>query len=452
MPIQHPVLVVGGGIAGLTTAWTLQQQGTPVIVLEATPHLGGRMHSVPEHGGLLETGMQFYYGGYREAKRLLTRFGLRDQLLPIDVRGKMVWQDALHPFSKTKPWLSALPVRENLRLFGKILGKLAPMLGHSVFDYAADEAADQVDVAEFFSRHGDDGLLELVARPLTTSYAFVEPEGHSLAMLLRILKLGALSGTYGLRAGNDALARALAKELTIQHARVSHVIVDDGRARGVVTEDGRTLDASAVVLATGGLHAGQMLTDAAPAVASRLAELSYSSVVLANLHLDRPLPESDPDWVFVMSRKAGHTAAFAIDLMRRAPQMFPGGNSMVQVNFATPSSDAVIDLSDEAIVAQALADLAPFAPRIADYVSHTSVVRRRKTHPNFACGMQGQIRAIQSMVSGIEGLELAGDYLRSPLCEGAIRSGLDTAKRLSQGPMARREAPAGVDATAARAA
>lgn len=43
-------IIVGGGIAGLYCAWQLKQKNIPFILLEAQPHLGGRIHSEPLQG------------------------------------------------------------------------------------------------------------------------------------------------------------------------------------------------------------------------------------------------------------------------------------------------------------------------------------------------------------------------------------------------------------------
>ncbi len=38
-----PVAIVGGGIAGLSTAWYLQQRGVPYVLLEAATRWGGKL-------------------------------------------------------------------------------------------------------------------------------------------------------------------------------------------------------------------------------------------------------------------------------------------------------------------------------------------------------------------------------------------------------------------------
>jgi monoamine oxidase len=53
------VVVVGGGIAGLTTAWLLAARGVPSTVLEAGPRLGGRIRTVTwPDGSRAEAGLE----------------------------------------------------------------------------------------------------------------------------------------------------------------------------------------------------------------------------------------------------------------------------------------------------------------------------------------------------------------------------------------------------------
>lgn len=423
---ERPVAVIGGGIAGLTAAWTLQQRGIPVRLFEASPHLGGRIQSA-EHGGCLEIGMQFYYSAYRETFKLLKAFGLKSQLSPIAIDGLIYWEGRMGSFSKTRPWLKVLTAGENFKLQRSIGSRLFSLLRLSPFEAREKDRLDTIDVADYFMARGNEAIFETAIRPMVNSYAFCEPERHSLAVVLKVVKLGAIAKTYGLRCGNDALPKAMAAKLDVVHGKVTRVHLANNAVDAVTYEGAESEITQAVsgVISAARAHEAAAFLSEAPELAAALGELSYSTIVLVNLHLDRPL--SGKEWVYVMSRKAGHRAAFAIDLTRRVPSMFPDGNSVLQVDFATPVSDEIALLDDGAIVAQAVSDLEPFIPEIKSWVRETSVVRRVRQLPNFPVGTFGRIAEIRRLEAPINGLALAGDYLRSPLCESAVRSGIDAA-------------------------
>ena len=56
MSNQWDVVIVGGGLAGLTTARDLQQRGLRTLVIEASDRLGGRTYTVEEEGCTIELG------------------------------------------------------------------------------------------------------------------------------------------------------------------------------------------------------------------------------------------------------------------------------------------------------------------------------------------------------------------------------------------------------------
>ncbi len=58
---MNPVLIIGGGIAGLGVAWDLTRERIPVILLEAKSRWGGRIHTVASHGPV-ELGAEFVHG------------------------------------------------------------------------------------------------------------------------------------------------------------------------------------------------------------------------------------------------------------------------------------------------------------------------------------------------------------------------------------------------------
>ena len=71
-----PVVIVGGGWAGLAAAIELTHHGVPITLYEASQTLGGRARSVGEGNNLIDNGQHLLLGAYREILRLLTLIGV----------------------------------------------------------------------------------------------------------------------------------------------------------------------------------------------------------------------------------------------------------------------------------------------------------------------------------------------------------------------------------------
>lgn len=76
---MHDVVVIGGGLAGLQAALTLQQQGLSLVVLEARPRVGGKTWSIPLASGRGFSDLGAAWVNDRKQKRIwrhATNFGL----------------------------------------------------------------------------------------------------------------------------------------------------------------------------------------------------------------------------------------------------------------------------------------------------------------------------------------------------------------------------------------
>jgi oxygen-dependent protoporphyrinogen oxidase len=422
---SRPVVVVGAGIAGASTAYRLTRRGIPVVLVERSEHIGGRMDSVDQHGSKFESGQQFYYSSYREVRKLLRELDLEHHLLSAPVRGWMFWEGKRATFDKTKPWLGLLSARENLSLWAAVARKAWGLLTRSVFDFQAEDPDDLVDVADYFGKRVSKAVIELAIRPMVTSYSFAEPEGHSLSMLLRLVKLGALAKTLALTKGNDALPKALAARVRTERGEVSSIGVANGRVAGVTLVGGRTIPTNHVICAAPPPFAHRLFETSVPRLATKLEAVRYSATIMVNFFLDRRL-EGD-GWVYTLSRHDGHRAAFAIDCLKRCPPCFPEGKSVLMVSFVNPLASELMDRSDEELAKIASEDMRAYLPGLDSLVKAVTVIRRPIAVPTFQTGMFRLIRDAQAESREIEGLALAGDYLKTPLIEGAVRSGMGVA-------------------------
>jgi len=78
-----PVAIVGGGWAGCAAAVTLADAGTPVMLFEAGPVLGGRARRVLQDGLPLDNGQHLMLGAYRETLSMLRRVHGSATALPV---------------------------------------------------------------------------------------------------------------------------------------------------------------------------------------------------------------------------------------------------------------------------------------------------------------------------------------------------------------------------------
>jgi uncharacterized protein with NAD-binding domain and iron-sulfur cluster len=72
----HSVVVIGGGLAGITAAITLREAGLDVTLLEARPRLGGATSSFSRGGLMIDTGQHVFLRCCTSYRELLGRLGM----------------------------------------------------------------------------------------------------------------------------------------------------------------------------------------------------------------------------------------------------------------------------------------------------------------------------------------------------------------------------------------
>ncbi len=74
---RHPILIIGAGLTGLTTAYRLRQAGMRAAILEARNRLGGRIHTLRHQDATLEMGATWLGEKHRHLIHLLKELGLK---------------------------------------------------------------------------------------------------------------------------------------------------------------------------------------------------------------------------------------------------------------------------------------------------------------------------------------------------------------------------------------
>lgn len=209
------IAVIGAGIAGLTAAWRIQQNGLEPIVFEAESQVGGRSCSFQDGGAIHDLGA-WTFTAQSPILRLANELGLTDKLVSIPttigrpVNGRLRTGNLRTPVSL---FGTALTPREALSA-GQAL-----LMAYTMPEKQPDEPA-----ALWATRHFSSEFRRNLLEPLAGLYFLQELSTLSRNDFLKTMRY--LSGIqlYGFRSGMGYLASSLAIRFPIRTiARVESI-------------------------------------------------------------------------------------------------------------------------------------------------------------------------------------------------------------------------------------
>jgi squalene-associated FAD-dependent desaturase len=478
--VRGRVVVVGGGLAGITAAIALAESGADVTLLEARPRLGGATCSFHRDGLIVDTGQHVFLGCCSAYRGLLAKLGMTEHA-PLQDRFDVTVLAPGRPAGQPgagQPGASQ-PRRARLRrtaLPGPL--HMLPALGRYPFLSWAeraqvarpalamrrvDPAAPAADTERFGDWLAARGQSERARRALwdlfSVSALNIAGDDASLALAATVVKTGLLGknnaadiGVAALPLGElhgDAAATLLTKlgAQVIMGAKVSAIedgaieagAIEAGAIEGTEGQNARfrvrlgrgedaDLAADAVVLAVPHEKAAPLIPpDALPSgTVAGWAGLGASPIVNVHVIYDRPVTDlpfaaaidSPVQWVFDRTRISGMTAA---------NRGGPGQYLAISLSAADEYADVPAARLREQFV-PALAELFP-AARDAQ-VTEFFVTRERRATFRQAPG-SGALRP--KAATRRPGLVLAGAWTDTgwpDTMEGAVRSGLAAAIEL----------------------
>jgi squalene-associated FAD-dependent desaturase len=450
-PTRTPtIVVVGGGLAGLSAALLAADHGARVILLEARPRLGGATASFARQGLWIDTGQHVFMRCCTAYRGFLRRCGVEHltTLQPrLDV--EVLLGDTLGRarLRRTKARLPA-PLHLAPALLGYRALPPAQRVGAALAALRIgrlDQRSPAVDGRSFGSWLADHGqgpaATEALWELLTVATLNAPANEASLGLAAKVVRTGLLeradAGDLGWadvplqELHGDAAARALAaagadvrtgvkvREIVRTPAGWQVAITSGGTGRGEST----TLDADAVVLAVPPPAAVALLPAGVVEDPKRLEDLGAAPIVNIHMIFDRPVIDgpflavtgSPIQWIFDRTGPSG--------LARGGP---PGAQ---YVALSQSAADQWIDRPAGELGAEFVAEMRRLLPaaRQAELIE-VFVTRERTATFRQA---PGTLALRPTSATAVSGFALAGAWTDTgwpATMEGAVRSGLAAAR------------------------
>ncbi len=440
---ESPVIIVGGGLAGLATAAVLSQHRLPVLLLESRPRLGGRASSVVDatSGMLIDTCQHVAMGCCTNFLHFCDMLGVSSAFQTVERLHFIAPDGAIVPFAASR-WpapfhltkaLARLPYlswREKWKLASGIQRLISlsddeadrlpfadwlvtanqpqaviERFWNVVLVSALSESADRIStryarqvIVEAFLRHRRGWEVHLPIKPLTEIYVAMVGELESRGVIVRV--------------------QAGVRELEATVDRVS----------AVVLRDETQLACSDCVLAVSFDRVMSLLPETLrehPALAG-ISQLQAAPISSVHLWFDRevcPLPHA----VFV--------DRFSQWIFKRTPHDPNRADSELSHSFyyqvVISASRNVVELDSEKVIEQVLDDLRRVWPVTAS--ARLLQSRVLTDHRAVFSPLAGVDRLRPEQQSPISNLQLAGDWTKTgwpATMESAVRSGFLAAENI----------------------
>jgi oxygen-dependent protoporphyrinogen oxidase len=442
------VVVIGGGITGLTAARDLILAGASVTLVEPE-HPGGKLRSTPFAGGALDEAADAFLARVPEGIELCRELGIDGDLVSPAARRAYVWSRGALRLLPEGQVLGVPTDLDELEASGIIsadglerarydlsmpldaptddiaIGTLMrARLGDEVTDYLIDPLVGGINA-------GDTGHLSLAAT-VPQLDAAARSGAPSLIEACRIQRAAVLDPAapvfFAPRAGMGSLADAVAADAVGRGLQlvVARAVGLEREARywRVALEGGRALRADGVVIATpAGVAAGLLRPHAARA-ATLLAAIPYASVAMLSIAVDANAIERSLDGSgYLVPRTEGRTITACSWTTSKWPHLSDLGTVLLRASVGRDGDDRALSLSDDALMAAVLADLAD-TMALRGAPAEVRVTRWPGSFPQYRPGHLDRVAAIEANVaSTTPSIVVAGAALRGLGVPACIRQG-----------------------------
>ena len=290
-------VVIGGGVAGMTSAYRLMQQGHDVALYEASPHLGGLVRTFEVGGSRLEAYYHHIFTTDTTIIRLIEELGLGERLKWIE--SSVGWYDKGKIYNFVTPLdllkFSPVPLLDRIRL-----GLMAMQL-RKRDDWAEFE---QITAKDWIEKNVSKRAFEGMWGPMLHGKFGEAYDRVAMAWLwskvhlrfasrkggpLQKEQLGYLMGSFG--SYTEEMERRMRAGGVEIHtgAAVERITAEANRATGIDLAGGAHVAADAVIAAVPSVLFKKMAPPLTPDYDRRLGAVGWQGALCMVLTLKEPL-------------------------------------------------------------------------------------------------------------------------------------------------------------------
>lgn len=475
--MKKRIAIVGGGISGLTAAYTLHRDypdACELTLFEASQRLGGIIETVRSDGFTIECGPDSWVTEKPWAEQLARELGLAHELLHSNDRERLTY--IARGSGAQDRSLAALPGAMRMMVPTDLTAMLAsPLFTESAKQaYLAEPAralelrqmallnrgsdADE-SIAAFVRRHFGDEVVRVVAGPLLAGVfggdieklsarallaPFVAIEADHGSLITGMPRRGQTSGApvfTTLTSGVGTLVDRLLQTLPPDSIRLSSpVLAVDALPGGwmVETLNGRE-QFDRILIATPLDTTRQFLASLPPAKAKRAATLlpadaaSGLVVALGYNAQSKPVPTIPKGFgLLVAGSQAGNHSLLACTFLhQKFHGCAPEGATLLRAFFASSAADELSRRSDYEIADIARSQLVELLGPLPEQAEITIVRRWPRSLPQYEIGHLARMEEFSVCLSALKGLAVAGNAFRGVGLPDLVRDATQAAHALA---------------------
>ena len=434
------IVIIGGGISGLTSAHYLHRRledEVQVTVIEGGPRLGGKIASVPFGGHSVDVGPDALMVRSPVVTTLIDDLGLGDLVVAPNASGARIWSrgmlrrlptgslfgipDRLLPLLRSGLLSPAGVARAALDIVlprrgpqpddPTIAELVRPRMGAEVFDRLVDPLLGGVHAgrADELSAHSTAPDIEGLARANRSLYLALGKRRRAAPPKTGGATLVTLRG--GLATLIDALAARLAGD-DIRLGTPASLITRSGTGYTVGLDDGTSIEADAVVLATSAGVAAGLLGAESPELAAALADVPYVDVATICLAYPRAAVPAELEGTgFLVPPIEDKLVVGCTWSSAKWPHLANDALVLIRCMVGRRGDNRWLDLDDDTLVDLVHGELVE-AMRLTQRPVERHIERWPQGMPQYVVGHQARLDAAAAALLALPGIRLTGSSYR----------------------------------------